>query len=62
MTLWLYLFSYSSLGRGKQSQNVTLLQALRPGMRLHGGVVGVTEFAAFLDVKVVREGPGGKVR
>ncbi|TFJ85108.1 hypothetical protein NSK_003531 [Nannochloropsis salina CCMP1776] len=47
--------------RSKQSQNVTLLQALRPGMRLHGGVVGVTEFAAFLDVKVVREGPGGKL-
>ena len=40
---------------------MTLLQELRPGMRLHGGVVGVTDFAAYLDVKVVRKGPGGKV-
>ncbi|GAB5034325.1 nucleic acid-binding protein [Nannochloropsis oceanica] len=40
---------------------MTLLQDLRPGMRLHGGVVGVTDFAAFLDVKVVRKGPGGKL-
>ncbi len=47
--------------RSKHAQNVTLLQELRPGMRLHGGVVGVTDFAAFLDVKVVRKGPGGKV-
>lgn len=30
-------------------------------MRLHGGVVGVTDFAAFLDVHVVRRGSGGRV-
>ena len=48
--------------RSKHAQNVTLLRDLRPGMRLHGGVVGVTDFAAFLDVHVVRQGPGGKVR
>jgi hypothetical protein len=47
--------------RSKHAQSATLLQELRPGMRLHGGVVGVTDFAAFLDVKVVRKGPGGKV-
>ena len=50
-----------TLIRSKHAQSVTLLQELRPGMRLHGGVVGVTDFAAFLDVKVVRKGPGGKV-
>lgn len=31
-------------------------------MRLHGGVVGVTDFAAFVDVQVVRKGAGGRVR
>lgn len=38
-----------------------LLNELEPGMRLHGGVVGVTDFAAFLDVHVVRKGSGGRV-
>ena len=42
--------------------NTTLLNELRPGMRLHGGVVGVTDFAAFVDVQVVRKGAGGRVR
>lgn len=41
--------------------NTTLLNDLKPGQKLHGGVVGVTDFAAFLDVQVVRKGAGGRV-
>ena len=41
--------------------NHTLLNDLRPGMKLHGGVVGVTEFGAFLDVHVVRKSSGGRL-
>lgn len=37
------------------------LQELKAGQELKGGVVRVSEFAAFLDVRVVRKGKGDKV-
>jgi hypothetical protein len=50
-----------TMGRRAASANFTLLNELRPGMELYGAVVAVTDFAAFLDCKVVRKGRGGKV-
>jgi transcriptional accessory protein Tex/SPT6 len=46
----------------KKPGGTQLLDELKTGMELKGGVVRVNDFAAFLDVKVVRKGQQGRVR